>query len=74
MSELTAPQGVQFTVCARVHIGGKYYDMDALSAQQAAFIADKLNVQGLNAALAGRGRMDTAKSPPIEEVFPDFNE
>ncbi|MCD7947949.1 MAG: hypothetical protein LUG13_06610 [Oscillospiraceae bacterium] len=74
MAELETPQGGQFTVCARVHIRGKYYDMDALRAQQAAFVADQLNEQGLNAALAGRGSINAAKTPPLEEVFPDLNE
>lgn|GEM_PF-5939615 len=73
MVELVTSQGGRFWSSARVHIGDQYYDMDALNEAQAAYVAAKLNEQGLSASLAGRGTVEAGGLPPIEEVFPDMN-
>ena len=54
MVQLTTPQGWTFHSAAYVNLGGKWVDVDGLSAKQKQYVATRLNEQALNAAYAGK--------------------
>ena len=73
MVVLTTPEGWTFNSQAFVNIKGTYYDMDELTPEQKRWVSTMLNVQGLNAAYAGKRVYRPAEPlPPLEEVFPEF--
>lgn len=73
MVQLTTPQGWTFHSAAYVNLGGKWVDVDGLSAKQKQYVATRLNEQALNAAYAGkRVYHPETPLPPAEAIFPEL--
>lgn len=72
MHKLVTPSGWEFNAGTFVKIGGQYYDVDEMNEAQRNYIAARLNVQGLNAAYAGKLKFQAEGLPPFNEVFPDI--
>lgn len=74
MHKLVTEDGWEFNAQSFVKINGQYYDLDDLNDQQRDYVAAALNVQGLNAAYAGKYIFQAEGLPPFAEVFPDLVE
>lgn len=71
MHELVTADGWAFHAQSFVKVRGKYIDLDDLNERQKNYVAAMLNVNGLNAAYAGRALFQAEGLPSFDEVFPE---
>lgn len=74
MVELVTAQGWKFNSCACVNIGGTYYDLDEMTPEQKRNVMGALNVQGLNAAYAGKAVFTAKGIPSVAEIARDLEQ
>ena len=72
LKEYTTRNGYKFWGESFVVIDGKDYPMDEMNEEQREYVGTMLNVQGLNAAFAGRRVYRAEGLRPFEEVFPEI--
>lgn len=72
MHKLVTKDGWEFNAASYVKIGGKYVDLDDLNEAQREYVATRLNIQGLNAAYAGKRHYEAVGLPEFHEVFPEL--
>lgn len=70
--ELVTPSGYKFWGESLVTIDGKDYPLDEMNEAQRDYVMTRINVNGLNAAFAGRAEFRAEGLPAFEEVFPEI--
>lgn len=74
LHKLVTPEGWTFYYSSKVSVKDRCYDMDDLTDTQKKAVWSRLELQGLNAAFAGKATFQAADLAPLQELFPGQEE